>query len=49
MLLDEPDLDERHVALRLSSSQLLQAGKPDIAGTMGILKEFLQEEYAKIL
>ncbi|MFZ5641019.1 MAG: sporulation protein [Bacillota bacterium] len=49
MLLDELDLDEQHVALKLSSSQLIQAGKPDIAGTMAVLKKFIQEEYEKIL
>ncbi|TLM79744.1 MAG: hypothetical protein FDZ75_08735, partial [Actinobacteria bacterium] len=48
MLLDELDMDERHVAIKFSNAQLFPAGKPDIAGTAGMLKKIIRNEYDKI-
>lgn len=49
MLLDSLDMDERHVALKISNTQLIQAGIPDIEGALIILKNFIKTEYDKIL
>lgn len=49
MLLDEMDLDERHVALKINNSRLVQAGTPDVAYAKEFLKNFIEEEYRKIM
>lgn len=49
MLLDELDMDERHVALKINNTQLVKTGKPDIEGTSTILRNFIKTEYEKIV